>query len=251
MQSAKTRTPLTRPYIDSFVYLEQVDSTNTYTKTLLEKMPAVGDKITVVVAGRQTAGRGRQERTFFSSVNGGLWVSLIVGIKSLDSHFSVNRALSLAICETIQLTAAVDARIKWPNDIYCNNRKICGILLETAGQRSDAIVAGFGLNVNISQQDFPSGLLCIATSLMMEAGEEFDLRSILEKILDSFEKIRTADMHSAHSQYTKILYRSGSLIEINGNRGIFEGVETDGRLRLRTAQSLKFMTSGTVRFIEK
>jgi biotin-[acetyl-CoA-carboxylase] ligase BirA-like protein len=189
-------------------------------------------------------------RSFFSSVKGGLWVSLIIRIADISKHFSINRALSLAICDSVLAVANFELKIKWPNDLYCNRKKICGILLETAGTNQEFIIAGFGLNVNLLTDDFPEDLRDIATSVLIETGQRSDLNDIFQMILDTFCKYLKTDEFSAHEKYCSKLYRIGDYMELEGIQGIFDGVESDGRLRLDTKNSIRHFVSGTPVFVE-
>jgi BirA family biotin operon repressor/biotin-[acetyl-CoA-carboxylase] ligase len=124
---------------------------------------------TVVVARRQTAGRGRQGRTWLDC--DGLNLSVVVpGHRaSFDQGFSVWLGLQTAL--TLREDFSIDARLKWPNDITVGGRKLGGILLETAGHGDDAVVvAGLGLNIGARADELPGGLQGTATSVRIVTG---------------------------------------------------------------------------------
>jgi len=237
--------------VSRFIYLDETDSTNTYARQLIERddMPRLPG-IVVVRAGRQISGRGRQGRTFFSSVGGGLWVSIIIGVDSIDTHFSVNRALSLAVSDTVAEKTGRAAFIKWPNDVICADKKICGILLESAENRgSPYLIAGFGLNVNIEAVRFPADIAPIATSMRIESGKLFDIDTVLAAIIKNFIAYFHMSCTNAHRAYELRLYRTGGRIFCDGREGIFDGVEPDGRMRMLTESGILHFVSGTMRFI--
>jgi BirA family biotin operon repressor/biotin-[acetyl-CoA-carboxylase] ligase len=236
------------PFVDTCLFFEEIDSTNTLAKELAA-IPAQG--MHVLWAGRQRAGRGRQGRSFFSAIDGGLWVSVVVGIQNFEHHFHLNRSLSTAIADALvaEGLSAGSVALKWPNDIYVNDRKICGILLEAIPGRTDGIVAGFGLNVNIAAPDFPHTLTTIATSLSIETGSQHDCPRLLAAILTGFERYRHEDQALVHARYCQRLYRRGHTVTINGMTGIFHGVDIDGRIVLCTTKGMSYFLSGDVCFI--
>jgi BirA family biotin operon repressor/biotin-[acetyl-CoA-carboxylase] ligase len=204
----------------------------------------------VIRADRQSAGRGRGSNSYFSDTDGGLWVSVVAPIGSLDTHFVYNRAMSMAIADTLSgLVPDVRVAIKWPNDIYWNDRKICGMLLETITAATTHIVIGFGLNVNIAREQFPPDVRTIATSVFAETGWKFDLDKVLCGILRDFEENRKASPAILHELYRKRLYRVGAAIEIDGKEGIFADVDEQGRLVMNTAQGAEYVMSGSMRLV--
>jgi BirA family transcriptional regulator, biotin operon repressor / biotin---[acetyl-CoA-carboxylase] ligase len=230
-----------------YIRFDEVESTNTVAK---DPCYTPVNDIVVIVAARQRAGRGRFERSFYSSIEGGLWVSLVVPVDDVANHFSLNRSLSCAIAEALAGAAPNAAiAIKWPNDIYCNGKKICGILLESVPHNPNALIAGFGLNVNIAIAQFPAPLQTIATSLLAQTGKEFDLNALLTRIIELFYDYWRSDNDQVHRRYGARLYRLGDTIRAGDNTGIFEGVTLDGALCLRTDAGVRYIRSGEVTFL--
>ncbi|MDR2692951.1 MAG: biotin--[acetyl-CoA-carboxylase] ligase [Chitinispirillales bacterium] len=231
-----------------YILLNDIDSTNNYAKTV-SGVP--DDEITVIRAIRQRCGRGRNDTPFFSDHAGGLWVSLIVPIADISAHFEHNRAISLAI-RTVLLecmpSGNTPVSIKWPNDIYCGERKIAGILLENAPKKPNTLIIGFGINVNIAQDDFPGNLRKTTTSVLMEIGEEYVLDALLDRILCEYDFIIKHGPNGAHAVYAGNLYRKGYPATVGQHRGTFVTVEIDGRLRLDTTQGTMLLSSGSLRF---
>jgi biotin-[acetyl-CoA-carboxylase] ligase BirA-like protein len=235
------------PFVERFYSHHVTGSTNDLARSMRE-LPRKG--IFVIQADRQTAGRGRGSASFFSDTEGGLWVSIITPTSSINEHFVHNRALSLALCEAAERVTDSGhvCTIKWPNDIYWGDRKLCGILLENHLIRSDILVIGFGINVTIKTADFPPELQTIATSLAIETDKQVSRRTLLEKILERYDANLIADIQKTHYAYSGRLYGLGRAAEIEGNRGIFAGVEIDGRLKLNTGRETKYFLSGHLTF---
>jgi len=232
------------------ILLDEIDSTNSYAKTV-SGIP--DDEITVIRAIRQRCGRGRNDTPFFSDHAGGLWVSLVVPIPDISAHFEHNRAISLAIrTALLECMPSGDApiSIKWPNDIYWGERKIAGILLENAPQKPNTLIIGFGINVNIAQDDFPSSLHKTTTSVLMEIGEEYIPDALLDRVLREYNFIIKHGPKGAHAIYAGNLYKKGYPATVGPHRGTFVTVEIDGRLRLDTAKGSMLLSSGSLRFPE-
>ena len=235
------------PFVERFYSYSVVASTNDTARALSE-VPQTG--IFVVQADRQMRGRGRQGAAFFSENEGGLWVSIVARIASLDEHFSHNRALSIALCEAAETIAgrAGACSIKWPNDIFWGNRKLCGILLENHPASPAVIVLGFGINVAMKEGEFPPELRSIATSLFIETGKRFPRSQLLRTVLEGYHANLARSPGEIHNRYSQRLYGLGRIAEIEERRGIFEGVEIDGRLKLKVGPEVILLYSGTLRF---
>jgi BirA family transcriptional regulator, biotin operon repressor / biotin---[acetyl-CoA-carboxylase] ligase len=235
------------PFVERFYSYRDLPSTND-TARALTSFPTSG--IFVVQADRQTAGRGRRGDLFFSATEGGLWASIVTPLSSFDEHFAHNRALSLAIGESSEAISgrAGNCSIKWPNDIYWGDRKLCGILLENHPVRSTILVLGFGINVAMRADEFPQELQPIATSLFIETGTRYPRSKLLRMILERYHANALVPSEEIHDRYAQRLYGRGRMAEIEQQRGIFEGVEIDGRLKLRVGPEVVLFYTGTLRF---
>lgn len=152
------------------IRLEEVDSTNEYAKSLAESSP----EGTVVIAKRQTAGKGRKGRRW-ASPEGGLWMSVILKPGRLDPRLVFVGAL--AVVDTLT-DFGIPSGIKWPNDVWVGEKKIAGILTEGKGR--EYAVLGIGLNVN---NPVPDELLSEATSMIYHVGRELPLDEVLKRLL--------------------------------------------------------------------
>src|ERR1700733_6540894 len=124
---------------------------------------------TTILAREQTAGRGRLGRTWTSAAGEGLYVSIILRPKVQPRRFSImTLASAVAVAETLISEFAVTPDIKWPNDVLVSDRKVCGILLETATEGDKLEYAILGIGVNLGQPDFPDDIRESSTSLLLE-----------------------------------------------------------------------------------
>lgn len=141
-----------------------------------------------VVAAHQTAGRGRQGRSWASPPGQGLYLSLVLRPQVHPAEAPIiTLAAAIAVAETLRLDFDLRADIKWPNDLLVAGRKICGILLETATERETLQYAVLGLGVNLCQQSFPEELQETATSLLIETGRITAPDEFLSPLLDRLE----------------------------------------------------------------
>jgi BirA family transcriptional regulator, biotin operon repressor / biotin---[acetyl-CoA-carboxylase] ligase len=236
------------PFIEKVFHFQSIDSTNTFAKSL-ESLP--GEGLYIIDADRQTAGRGQRENQFFSDIDGGLYVSIVCPISDIQTHFIYNRAISLAICQSIEYKAPFSqVRIKWPNDIYWSDKKVCGILLESLPLSARHLVVGFGINVNIAREQFPPGIRELATSMMIETGQQFDRAALLRDICRLFQEYLRLSSGEAHDLYRERLYGKGRRVAINGHSGLLRDVLEDGRLCVGPDTSLAPISSGTMQFID-
>lgn len=150
------------------LFVEETASTNTLLKELALKGQAPG---TVLIARRQSGGRGRLERRF-SSPEGGLYLSMLLAPKcSAGQSLSITPCTAVAVHRAVSALCGISADIKWPNDLLYNGRKICGILCESVFlQGSQLVILGVGLNVTTPQEAFPQELQDTAGSLLSLCG---------------------------------------------------------------------------------
>lgn len=148
--------------------LEEVDSTNTEAK---RRAMAGAQEGTVVVAGKQTGGRGRRGRVF-QSPRGGLYLTVLLRPRMLPAQaVNITAWTAVAICDGIEAACGVRPGIKWPNDIILEGKKLCGILteMEVEGETGALqwVVVGIGTNTHHSLEDFPEEVRPLAISLTM------------------------------------------------------------------------------------
>ena len=139
-------------------YYPEVDSTNTQAKRLIDG----GEREAfLVTADRQTAGRGRQGKSFYSPAYTGIYMTLAVHPNTmLQNAVTATTAAAVAVCRAIERLSDAKPQIKWVNDVYCDNRKICGILTEAITDFELGIVTSVvvGIGININTASFPEGV---------------------------------------------------------------------------------------------
>ena len=192
---------------------DELDSTNSYLADL-SKEKEIQDG-SVVVAGYQTAGRGQDTNTWYSSAEKNLLLSIFLrtGFIKTEHQFLLNKFVSLGILDYIKRIIDNDdypAKIKWPNDIYIGNKKVAGILIQNQiqGTYMEHTIIGIGLNIN--EDYFPSDIPN-PVSIKQIINTETDLNECLEKLLDAMD-IRYQQMFyrtdaSLHSDYQQSLFR--------------------------------------------
>jgi len=171
----------------NITHFHEVESTNEEAKRIAEKGYPEGS---LVIAEKQTAGKGRMGRHWKSSSDG-LWTSIILK-PSIPLRDAPKLALltAAALRTTLSEDFGIEASIKWPNDLLVDNKKICGILTEMKGEmdRIDYIINGVGINVNQNPEDFSGELVNTATSLKIIKGKEIDRLLLLQRYLETLEE---------------------------------------------------------------
>lgn len=166
------------------LFLETVDSTNKYAK---ENLVKIADK-TLVYANNQTAGRGRMNRKWNSNSGENVYASIVLKpSKELKAIYSnLTQYLSLVLVEVFE-DYGLFPKIKWPNDVRIDKKKISGILAESVFDKGElqGIILGFGVNLNCSVKDLEM-IDQPATSLNLELNKIIDRKIFLRKVIDKF-----------------------------------------------------------------
>ena len=185
------------------IFLEETASTNEYAKVQRE----LGENL-LVVAKRQTGGRGTKGRSF-SSQRGGVYLSLLTFYQDFPASnaFQIMQGAATAVCETLAFFG-VKPKIKWPNDVYVNGKKICGVLIENTlkGKYIGSSIVGIGLNV---WNELPAELLGIATTLFQETGKKMDVERVIEVLVRFLEE---KNIHEKYAQYLGWIGEEATLV---------------------------------------
>ncbi|MEZ0323567.1 MAG: biotin--[acetyl-CoA-carboxylase] ligase [Hydrogenothermaceae bacterium] len=232
----------------NYIYFDKIDSTNKYLKS--DDFPDG----TVVVAETQTAGKGRKGRKWISTYGKGLYFSIILKPR-LEVYYTSKLSLLFlwSVFETLKnYTGNCDLKIKWPNDIYLNNKKLAGFLIDTSIENNEVvkIIVGIGINVNNDIEDFND--LDIATSLKVECGSTFDRKKLLADILHHIEKnyynfLDTKFFDAKKVEGNLLWLREIVKIVENDNiilEGLIEGLNDDGALILKTKDKVELIYVG-------
>jgi len=193
-------------------WLEEVDSTNSEAIRHLAEI----DNMTAIAAVHQTAGRGQRGNSWLTHAGENLTFSMVVkfgddAITPLEAsrQFILTRCVTLGVSDYLE-SEGIECSVKWPNDIYVRNKKICGMLIENTlkGPFLDTSVIGIGLNVN--QKEFPPQLVN-PVSMAILTGKEYDIRMELP-ILCGCIRDRLANYGNS-DEYVSRLYRHGTYNE--------------------------------------
>ena len=224
------------------LYIEQTLSTMKLAESAGEAASG-----TVYLAGMQTAGRGRiPGRVWEGAKNKNLLFTLVLPAAKLAVK-PLSVVVGLGIALYLEKYQNLYPSIKWPNDIYINDRKIAGIIIE-----SRKGLYNIGIGININQTEFPINIESSATSLAIEKSNSFNLYSELENVLVQLEK--TLFLDSWHKEISSRLYNIGKevvlSIGIPGEekkiKGVIEGIGVSGQLFLRKEGELLEIYSGEV-----
>ena len=208
---------------------------------------------TVVVAERQTRGRGRFDRSWVSDGGRDLAFSVILR-PAAEMLRSVNMAATMAVQDVASELTDRPAAIKWPNDVLMSGRKLSGILVESVASRGGGLefaVVGIGLNVNLRPGDHPE-ISAIATSLSQQAGRCLDRTDVLLRVLrrldGSYARVRAgADLSESWAPRIETI---GKKVEVRWQdrsvSGIARGVDGEGNLLLETEAGLETIVAGEV-----
>ncbi|NBI30504.1 biotin--[acetyl-CoA-carboxylase] ligase [Chengkuizengella marina] len=208
-------------------YLQEVDSTQTMAAEMVKKGEEEG---TVIIAEQQTDGRGRLGRKWFSPPGTGIWMSMILKPQiPLQFIHQLTLLISVAICRVIKRMLDVDVGIKWPNDLYINGKKVCGILLESSAEdeRVKHVIAGVGISVNLLQKDIPEDLKDKMTSLCIETGIKCNREELLISLFKEWEELYMLYLSEGFAPI-RILWEALSIclhcpIQVHTHQGIVKG----------------------------
>lgn len=167
---------------DKIVVYDEIDSTNNAAKKYALKSESRDVFDRVFAANCQTAGRGRLGRSFYSPPKSGLYISFLLHPRLLaESAVMLTTAASVAVCKAIEVTANVSPEIKWVNDIYINNKKVCGILTEAVTDFESGAVESvvIGIGINISTEEFPEDVGNVAGNIGGGSAFQANIRSRL------------------------------------------------------------------------
>lgn len=239
-------------FLRDLKYYEEAESTNSIAVDLAKtdcETPCL------IVAKRQTAGRGRNSNAWWSG-DGALTFTLLLDLPVRDvadiGPFSLT--VGLAVCQSLErLAPAADLALKWPNDVYFNEKKICGILIERPVASEPRLAIGIGVNVNNSLANAPEELKATATSLVDELELEQPLTIVLIDIIRQLEELTRNHLHSRDAlldQWRAYCLLTGREVTIEQQgrelRGTCRGISESGALLVETGGEVHECIAGTV-----
>jgi BirA family transcriptional regulator, biotin operon repressor / biotin---[acetyl-CoA-carboxylase] ligase len=246
-------------------YHADLPSTNDFALQQL-RADDLGELPLLVLADRQTRGRGRGENRWWSS-EGALTFSLVLPLD--PQHLPLDRRPLLALAAGLAVRDALEdvvqfpvhgfpeMRLKWPNDVFLNDRKVCGILIELPARPSDVCVVGIGVNVNNSFDAAPPEIRQRAVSVAEHLAAACDLTAVLIGILQHFDRtlqtlVQRPETVVARWQTFCMLTGRQVCLQTEAQRtiGRCEGIDAAGRLILQTERGTQTFASGTVELMQ-
>ncbi len=195
-------------------WLKEVDSTNNEAIRLLDTL----DNLSVIAARTQTAGRGQRGNSWLAA--GGLNLTFSIVLKfgeggfppmKASEQFDLTRCVALGLTDYLE-SEGITATVKWPNDIYARNRKICGVLIENTLRGGEVASSVVGIGLNVNQVDFPPQLVN-PTSMAALTGKEYDLEASLRLLCACLVRRLSAlggtERTRMRNEYLRRLYRIG------------------------------------------
>jgi len=238
-------------------YFPELKSTNIIAKgKALHRAEGI-DEGTLIIAERQSAGKGRLGREWFSPV-GGIWLSVILYPQLSPSYISrITLMTAVVVVKAIKMCTQIEPQIKWPNDILINEKKVCGILTEMSAELDmiNWVVVGIGINVNIDHQKFPEDIQENTISLKEVSGKEILRVKLAQSFLRVFEKyydkLKRKEFSSILKEWKLYSHTLGKKIKVDMGERIITGeavdINEEGELILKKEDDeLVEIISGTI-----
>ena len=238
-------------------YFEEIDSTQNFAQNIAADKQENG---TIIIAEKQTSGRGRLDRKW-TSPKGGIWFSLIIHPKFDVSSSTLIPILSaVALSKSIKSVLDIETEVKWPNDITMNGKKVAGVLVDASFQTNsiDYLILGIGINFDIDTKKLEKRLTKTPNFYGIDSlrGKEDKTppKKLLKEFLLQFEKnlfqLDKGEKSKIIKEWTKRAAGIGKKITINTSNGkisgISQGIDNDGALKIKTRNEIKKIYVGDV-----
>jgi len=238
-------------------YFEEIDSTQNFAQNIAADKKENG---TIIIAEKQTSGRGRLDRKW-TSPKGGIWFSLIIHPKFDVSSSTLIPILSaVALSKSIKSVLDIETEVKWPNDITMNGKKVAGVLVDASFQTNsiDYLILGIGINFDIDTKKLEKRLTKTPNFYGIDSlrGKEDKTppKKLLKEFLLQFEKnlfqLDKGEKSKIIKEWTKRAAGIGKKITINTSNGkisgISQGIDNDGALKIKTRNEIKKIYVGDV-----
>lgn len=238
-KSAIVRCLGTHPWTENVLVYEQVTSTNTVLKAMAQQGAPHG---TVLIADRQSAGRGRLGRSFLSPGGKGVYLSVLIRPNAAPTQLMhLTCAAAVAMCDAVQAAAGIRPQIKWTNDLVVGRQKLGGILTELALEPDTHAAAyaviGVGINCSQDHDEFDPSIRSMATSLFLSTGKTVDRNLLCAEIIRSFYRMNEQLIEGKEDtllRYTRDCITVGQDIQLilrdTVRHGKALGIDSDGGL---------------------
>ena len=238
-------------------YFDEIDSTQNYALQISNNTNENG---AIIIAEKQTHGKGRLNRKWYSP-EGGIWLSVIIHPEfQISDATIIPLAVSLALCESIKKVHKIKTDVKWPNDITIDDKKVAGMLIDTSiqGNKVENLVLGIGINFAVNIQQIEKRLkkstnFYGVTSLFPEKNSPSKIELLvqflleLEKVINSLIKGKNAQIIRDWSKHTNMFGKAISVNTGNGKiSGIAKKIDSDGALIIKTGTKNRRIFVGDV-----
>ena len=232
---------------------DSVDSSNSEAKRAAENGAAHG---LLIIGEQQTAGRGRRGNAWDSQKGGGIFMTLLLKPDLEPGNASMlTLVMGMAVRAALKTVAGLDAWIKWPNDIVCDGKKICGILTEMSAQIDyiNHIVIGVGINVH--NREFPKEVRHVAASIYQQTGRQIRRAPLIAEIMNRFEEyyaryLKTQNLSELKEEYNAHLINRGHRVRVCDIKEDFTGtawgINERGELLVETEDGMVTVSAGEV-----
>ncbi|WP_055077840.1 biotin--[acetyl-CoA-carboxylase] ligase [Lagierella massiliensis] len=239
----------------SLEYLEEVSSTNDYLKVLANKNHL---EYYTVIANSQSGGKGRQGKSFYSPGSTGVYLSMLLRPKfSMEKALNITTSAAVAVSKTIEEFNNKDTKIKWVNDIFIDNKKVCGILTEGSMdfEQLNLSYAVLGIGVNLFKpRTFPNDISNIAGYVIEDFDEELKAKFIARLIDNVIYHYKNIDSKEFNEYYREKSYLKGRTVtfDYEGNQeiGKVQDIDENYSLVIDTKDKVIHLKTGSVELKE-
>ena len=240
------------------IRLDNIGSTNIEAFRMAEDG---ADEGTVIIADTQQRGKGRLGREWLSPPGVNIYCSVILRPPIPPvSAYQLTFLSAVAVARAVEQTVSVQPRIKWPNDILLNGRKIAGLLNEMSAEteKVNFVILGIGVNLNMSSEQFPDNLRHPASSLMIECGSEIERKVFLKTLLKELDTLYDGYLRHGDApvreEWVRRCDMMGKAVSVSGpvskTTGIVTGVDEHGALLVRLSDGrVEQILSGDVTLV--
>ncbi len=237
---------------DVLVY-EQIDSTNKEAKR--KGMEGRGNLL--IISEEQLSGSGRRGKGWVSAKNTGIYMTMLLKPDLTPSQGAMLTLIAgIAVLRAIKKHTDMDCKIKWPNDIVLNNKKICGILTEMSSEIDFINYLVIGIGINVNQSSMEEDIKKIGTSLRLEGGQEYSRKQLIIQVIEEFTPLYNKYLEDKSldfiiEEYNRDCINIGKIVKIEENKNIYLGkalmVNNEGELIVELEdKTIKTISSGEV-----
>lgn len=233
-------------------FFDTIESTNTY---VMENYRDVAGNVDMVIANEQTRGKGRLGRTYESAKDEGIYMTLV-----LKPKIWPKKAVNITLVSALAISRAfeelgVKTKVKWPNDIICDRKKICGVLTEMKNQGNEILCIAVGIGINVNQKGFSKELENKATSMYLQTGNSYERDKIIAICVKHFNELykeffENETLEFMVDEYNEKLINIGKeiFIEKNGvkENAILLGIDDNGILKILVDGKEEKLISGEI-----